>query len=87
MLRFDRTQHTLACGSCGAPLRALKAVPIQPAQTRIAASHQPRPKVFVARRQKPPKHVTKPKRKKRRAGKWLREFAEEAFDFVEDIFD
>lgn len=82
MLRHDKTHHTLACASCGAPLRNLKPMPVA-RPVRPAVSHQPAP---VVRKPKPSK-PSKPRKKDRRRKSWLWEMAEEAFDLVEDIFD
>ncbi len=81
MLRAEKGQHTLTCGTCGAPLRRLKMLPTAAASPKAAITHQPRAvKPAYAKPAKPTK-----KRKKRKG--FLRKFAEEAFDLVEDIFD
>ena len=82
MLRHDKAHHTLACASCGAPLRNLKAMPVAK-PSRPAISHQPAPLMQQPRR----KERYRPRKKDRRRKSWLWEVAEEAFDFVEDIFD
>jgi hypothetical protein len=79
-------RHALSCGSCGAPLHDLKMLPRDKSGDRELV----RPSRV---RTDKPKKVTKSKshskskpRKKKRKGFW-KEFVEEAFDFVEDIFD
>ncbi|WP_179380822.1 hypothetical protein [Jannaschia marina] len=67
--------HTLVCGSCGAPLRDMK--PLRPAQARAVARHAPDPK---------PHKMRKPKRPKKRKSLMKRLF-DEIEDVVEDIFD
>ena len=81
MLRAEKGQHTLTCGACGAPLRRLKLLPTAAAAPKPAVTHQPRAmKPAYVKSYKPEK-----KGKKRKG--FLRKFAEEAFDLVEDIFD
>ena len=86
MLRVEATQHTLSCSACGAPLGQLKMLPAPPV-VKPAITHQP---AVVKSRAKPKPLFVKPskpskKRKKRKS--LFRKFGEEAFDFVEDIFD
>lgn len=81
MLRAGKGQHTLSCGACGAPLKQLKMLPVAVPVPKPAISHQPR----VAK----PAYVkpSKPAKKQKKRKGFLRKFAEEAFDLVEDIFD
>jgi hypothetical protein len=88
-LRLDKGRHELTCASCGAPLRDLKTMP-KPVEKVAAVSHQP----WVREAVKPVKYVKpKPMKKKKKSkswkkrGSWLKDLAEDAFDFVEDIFD
>ncbi|WP_299416747.1 hypothetical protein [uncultured Sulfitobacter sp.] len=90
MLRLGRGHHTLTCRACGAPLSALKAMPVAASTSQPAVSHQPVPP-RPRQQPKPAKswfaQPAKPKKKyKKRKGLW-RKIAEEAFDLVEDIFD
>lgn len=83
-LTLDRGRHELACANCGAPLHALKSLPVDRPAAQPAVSHQPRLRGFpdgVKGQKKAQK-----KRPKRRKSLWHR-IAEEAFDVVEDIFD
>lgn len=85
--RLDKGRHELTCASCGAPLRNLKMMP-KPVEKAPAISHQkrvgePAKRVKVV---KPKPMKRKSTSWKKRAG-WLRDFAEDAFEFVEDIFD
>lgn len=76
-----RDGHELACGSCGAPLHEMKAVKAEgkkPKREEAQARHRP---VEASQSRK-----TKKKQKKKRKSFWNKAF-EEAFDFVEDIFD
>ena len=67
--------HKLVCGSCGAPLTAMK--PLRPEPARAAASHAPAAQ---------PKKWTKRLKSRRRKSIW-RKLAEEVWDEIEDIFD
>lgn len=84
-LRLDKRQHVLACASCGAPLRDFKALPM-PAEARPAVSHQPQVRRFAEKPKAVAYKKTKARKKKKRIG-WLKDVAEDLFDFVEDIFD
>lgn len=81
MLRATAGQHTLTCGACGAPLSQLKMLPVAAPARAPAISHQPR-----AAKPAYVKPAKQSKKRKKRKG-FLRKFAEEAFDLVEDIFD
>lgn len=78
-LVLDRDRHELVCSSCGAPLHEMKALktdapkPVHPARPAQA------PWGGV-----PKKAKKSAKKKKKSFGKSL---FEEAFDFIEDIFD
>lgn len=84
MLTLDTGHHTLTCQSCGAPLSALKALPVPQTQAAPAAvSHQTPAKIRKLPKARPVKST-----RKRKKGKTMwRKIAEEAFDLVEDIFD
>lgn len=80
-------RHELSCASCGAPLHNLKMLradktgardPVAPKRTR--ASGRPKPVPMQTAYKKPKK--SKKKRKSR-----LKDFFEDAFDVIEDIFD
>ncbi len=77
-----RGGHELACGRCGAPLHEMKALPVTQDAGRKVKRSPPTP------RRKPDfDEDDRPRRrKKRRKPMWSRAL-EEAFDFVEDIFD
>ena len=81
MLRAEPGQHTLSCSSCAAPLRNLKMFPVAAKTPPPAITHQPRAAkpAYV----KAPKPVKKSKKRKG----FLKRFAEEAFDLVEDAVD
>ena len=67
--------HRLVCGSCGAPLTAMK--PLRPGAARAAASHEP-----VTQ----PKPRSKHGGKRRRRPLWQK-VVKELWDEIEDIFD
>ena len=84
MLTLDAGHHTLICQSCGAPLSAMKTLPVPRAQPeRAGVSHQAPAKVRKLPKARPAKSDRKPKKTK---SIW-RKIASEAFDLVEDIFD
>jgi len=75
-----RGGHELACGRCGAPLHEMKGLPVSKKADRKVKRSRPAP----GRHRD---HDDRPRRKKkRRKPVWSRAL-EEAFDFVEDIFD
>jgi hypothetical protein len=80
VLTLDRGRHELSCGSCGAPLHRMKMLPVTPEPARPGKTHQP---AFAKIRR--PKSLPAHKRRKKKS--FLRYMAEEAFDWVEDIFD
>lgn len=67
-----RKHHTLACGSCGAPLTRMK--PLRPKQAEAIARHTPT-------------KVAKPLRRHRKSKSFLSRLVEEIVDEIEDIFD
>lgn len=76
-----RGGHELACGNCGAPLHEMKALrEDRPRQSKRAV---PAPAAY--RDHEGPTRRKK-KKQKRRKSVWSKAL-EEAFDFVEDIFD
>lgn len=88
-LTLDKGRHELSCASCGAPLRDLKMMPKEPAKRASVSRATPlrqfpkAAKVDQKRKGKKAKHY--PKRRKRIG--WIKDMAEDVFDFVEDIFD
>lgn len=77
-------QHTLSCGACGAPLNRLKALPVAAPVSKPAVTHQP---VMSSQRKYAQPLRPKPVKRRKKRKSLLRQFAEEAFDLVEDIFD
>ncbi|MFK7877210.1 MAG: hypothetical protein AB8B71_15755 [Paracoccaceae bacterium] len=75
-----KQRHELACSNCGAPLHDLKMLPKD--RTRDAELVD-RPKHMSFKTKKAPKSY---KKRKKRKG-FMKEFFEEAFDLIEDIFD
>ena len=67
-----QTRHELACASCGAPLHVLKQMP--------APEPRPMPSHGKASSQKPLKKKKKSKKKRK-------DWFEDIFDAIEDIFD
>ena len=86
MLKLDRKRHELSCANCGAPLRDLKMLPKQTQEPRPAVSHRSELRHFPEKMEAVRAKHAKP-RKTRKRKKWLKSFAEEVFDLVEDIFD
>tara|TARA_R110002111_G_scaffold38351_1_gene73038 strand:- start:195 stop:533 length:339 start_codon:yes stop_codon:yes gene_type:complete len=95
VLKLDRGRHELACANCGAPLRDLKMLQKEPL-AKPAVSHLTRsrrdPSGWPAPGS-PQRKIKAGKKKRKRPAKrhkrsgWIKELAEEVFDFVEDIFD
>ncbi len=89
------TRHELACSRCGAPLRDLKALPVQP-DARLQCRSGPAPdwsRPAPVQKRSPLGGEAKlalrrgwRRPKKKRKG-FLAYLVEEAFDAVEDIFD
>jgi len=84
VLTLDKGRHELACANCGAPLRQMKMLP-KAAPSRPAVTHQPQIRQFAAAKPIPEKRKKPVKGKKRK--KWFKDWAEDVFDLVEDIFD
>jgi hypothetical protein len=81
VLVLGRDRHELACASCGAPLHALKQMPLDRGEApRKAQAPGPKP---APRPATPPKPAKPPKRRK----SLLRRLAEEVEDLIDDIFD
>jgi hypothetical protein len=82
-------RHELACSRCGAPLHELKMLPVRkPAVAKVErelirpsamGSNRPKPSIKKAKKKRP--------RKSPRPFKFLKDAFEDAFEFVEDIFD
>jgi hypothetical protein len=87
MLRLGAGQHTLTCSACGAPLSALKAMPVAATAAQPAVTHQPRPVRAKALPKTPSAERPIPVKRRKKRKSMLRWIAEEAFDLVEDIFD
>jgi len=77
-----KVQHELACANCGAPLHDLKMLPVKRRGPRELLDQPPSRKRKV--KEKKPAKVYK-SRKKRKS--LFKDVLEEAFDFLEDIFD
>lgn len=94
-LKLDKGRHELACANCGAPLRVLKMLPKEP-PAKPAISHVARSRREPAgwpaasgtqRKARAGKKKRKPSKRRQKRSGWIKELAEEVFDFVEDIFD
>lgn len=92
-LKLDQSHHVLACASCGAPLRDLKAIP-KPVAAKPAITHQQPVRSFPKAKAKPVEPRKKPKASKKKSkkrkgwfGERFKDMAEDLFDVVEDIFD
>ena len=73
-----KQRHELSCSNCGAPLRALKNMP-------VAAVQSTAPTATPAR---PTKRAIAPRRKdKRRPASFVRKMIAELWDEIEDVFD
>jgi len=83
-----KKRHELACSSCGAPLHDLKALKVDAKPVR-SRGRKPveAPEYGISHREPPKKMKAKKKSSKRRRKGFFKEFFEDAFDLVEDIFD
>lgn len=78
-----KDKHELACGNCGAPLRALKMLPLHPERQEQAVAHTAPHRPV---KQKAERHVPRPM--KRRKGKSFgRRIFSEIWDVIEDVVD
>jgi len=76
------SKHELSCSSCGAPLHAMKMLPIAPVQATASSTTPARPGHSKPRKAK----VSSEKKRKKRKGFGQRLW-EELWDEIEDIFD
>lgn len=82
-----RDGHELACGRCGAPLHEMKAMPVRERKAdRKPVKRSPEPVGHRRYDDDDDDDWDDRRRRKRRKPLWSRAL-EEAFDFVEDIFD
>ena len=81
-----KTHHELSCGSCGAPLQALKMLPNSGARVTAPAATPTRPTPKKLRQKSPRKKPSRPKKRKK-TSQFTRRLWEEVWDVVEDIFD
>lgn len=81
VLRGEK-HHELSCSTCGAPLQALKMLPI-PRETQPSRTPQSREK---PRYSTPERKVRKPKKKKKFKS-FKRRLWDEFWDEIEDLFD
>ena len=77
-----KERHELACSGCGAPLHEMKWLKERPAMP-VPAAAPVRQNGGWHGQMRSAKKKKKPKKRK----SFSRKFAEELFDFVEDIFD
>ena len=80
-----KTHHELSCSTCGAPLKALKMLPIprEPAKQTIRAKAPQRRQSFYSA---PEKKVSK-SRKMKKFNSFKRRIWDEIWDEIEDFFD
>lgn len=79
-------RHELTCSKCGAPLRVLKMLPKQPAQTAtpIAAPARSAPRKRV---DKYPEYRAERPRKRKKSKGFGRRVMSQIWDVVEDVVD
>lgn len=77
-----KERHELACSSCGAPLHDLKMLPLARTGARELVDRPTHMGFSGPAKNRP---IKKKKRKRRKS--LFSKIVEEAFDFVEDIFD
>lgn len=86
MLTLDKGRHELSCASCGAPLRQMKMLVKPAAIVRPAVTHQPQVRQFAVAA-KPTKQIAVKSKQTKKRKAWFKDWAEDVFDLVEDIFD
>lgn len=85
-LKLAKGRHELSCAKCGAPLRSLKSLPVAAKPAKRAVSHQSTERRFAQKPKAVSNKKAKPRKVKKQRG-WLKDFAEDVFELVEDIFD
>lgn len=80
-------QHELACGSCGAPLRHLKGVPVERRKRSPKTTARSAPDDFWAPNPHPVSASRKKHKSRKRRKSLSRRITSELFDVLEDIFD
>ncbi|WP_342076218.1 hypothetical protein [Yoonia sp. SS1-5] len=81
-----KERHELTCSNCGAPLHALKMLPIAP-HGAPAADHAKRTKAHrPPARHYPAQSYRKPQKRKK-SKSFRRKVFEELWDVIEDVFD
>jgi hypothetical protein len=79
-------RHELSCSSCGAPLHALKMLPIPPSQVSHAPAQPARNRAHGTPSRAPRATVQKPQKRRKSKG-FGRKMFEEIWDVIEDVFD
>ena len=81
-----KERHELSCSNCGAPLHAMKMLPIAPARatTSVATPARQRPKKRRDYRQE--RDVPRPK-KRRKTKSFGRKVLSELWDVIEDVVE
>ncbi|MDA9265320.1 hypothetical protein N9P81_00940 [bacterium] len=79
-------RHELACSRCGAPLHDLKMLPVAKTGDRELIRYSPI-RTAKSHNSKKPKKKSPKRNKSKNSFKFLKNAFEEAFDFIEDIFD
>jgi hypothetical protein len=79
-------RHELACSRCGAPLHDLKMLPVAKTGDRELIRYSPI-RTAKSHNSKKPKKKSPKRKKSKNSFKFLKNAFEEAFDFIEDIFD
>lgn len=79
-----KDRHELSCSNCGAPLRALKMLPLHPDRSTAPAATPARP--AQGARKRPERAVSRPK-KRRDKNSLPRKMLSGLWDVLEDIVD
>tara|TARA_R110002167_G_scaffold366444_2_gene597153 strand:+ start:16413 stop:16724 length:312 start_codon:yes stop_codon:yes gene_type:complete len=86
LILAGKERHELSCGSCGAPLHAMKMFPAAGGQATgsVASISGPKP---VKPAQKPKKYCRNRPKKKSKFSRLGRKAFDGVWDVIEDIFD
>lgn len=79
-------RHELACGNCGAPLKALKMLPTSAAPVETSPARPAKQSKRKPPKKREEKYVSRPKKRRKTKSFGKRMFAE-LWDVIEDVVD
>jgi hypothetical protein len=81
-----KERHELSCSNCGAPLHAMKMLPMAPARAPTPTATPTRPKPKMRRDYREERSVSRPK-KRRKTKSFGRKVLSELWDVIEDVVE